>query len=161
MPLTRCFLHNRLAWVAALLAVAGLAGPAFSQGYRGDPVEALRAALKTPVLESSREELDSRRNLLAKRIDDLRNVGDLRRALLLDAWQDEEANRQATEIDREVAGADRSSPAATASGQHGTWRCNGPHGGRYHDRGDGNDDPRQRPERLCPHLHAGSREAPE
>ena len=97
MPLTRYTLHRRLAWVAALLAVAGLTGTAFSQGYRRDPVEALRAALKTPVLESFPEEkdsaaklriaLDSRRNLLAKLIDNLRSVGDFRRALVLDAWE--------------------------------------------------------------------------
>jgi HEAT repeat protein len=99
MQLSRHFLHIRINWFAAVMAAVGLAGPAFGQGYPGDPVEALRAALKTPLLEASREEIDSRRNLLAKRIEDLRTVGELRRALLLDAWQDEQ---QVADVDREA-----------------------------------------------------------
>src|SRR4029077_3149926 len=98
MQLSRHFQHIRINWFVAVMAALGLAGPAFGQGYSGDPVEALRAALKTPVLET-REEIDSRRNLLAKRIDDLRTVGDLRRALPIDALQDEQ---QAVDVDSEA-----------------------------------------------------------
>jgi HEAT repeat protein len=102
MQLSRHFVHIRINWFAVVMAAVGLAGPAFCQSFSGDPVEALRVALKTPVLEASREEIDSRRNLLAKRIDDLRTVGDLRRALLLQEWQDEGENNPAAEVDREA-----------------------------------------------------------
>jgi HEAT repeat protein len=102
MQLSRHFPHIRINWFAAVMAVVGLAGPGFGQGYSGDPVEALRAALKTPVFEANREEFDSRRNLLAKRVDDLRTAGDLRRALLLQEWQDEGENNPAAEVDRQA-----------------------------------------------------------
>lgn len=57
-----------------------------------DPVEDLRQALQISLREQGDPTqliLDYRREIVQKRIDALRTIGDLRRALALDAWKDD------------------------------------------------------------------------
>jgi HEAT repeat protein len=51
---------------------------------------------------SNPEEITSRRNLLAKRVDDLHGLGDLRRALLLSDWLDGDQDKLVADVDREA-----------------------------------------------------------
>jgi HEAT repeat protein len=79
------FRTRLISWIvtAALWpAASGIAQPA-----PGDPVEALREALRTPVLQP--DDLAARRELLAKRIAALRDPSELRDALMFD-WHDQD-----------------------------------------------------------------------
>jgi HEAT repeat protein len=60
-------------------------GVASADRFPSDPVEALRQMLKAPARNPA-----ARAEALAKGIKELRNLGDLRRALLLQEWRDEE-----------------------------------------------------------------------
>jgi HEAT repeat protein len=57
-----------------------------------DPVDALRQALRVPVIDPARnpQELTARRDLLTRRVAALRGPGDFRRALLLNEWQSDQ-----------------------------------------------------------------------
>jgi HEAT repeat protein len=80
-------------WVVAGMLVAGACAlpGAWAQRFPPDPVQQLRLALQAPVLDpSNAEELALRRETVQKRIAAIRSLGDLRRALALDVWKDED-----------------------------------------------------------------------
>jgi len=67
-----------------------------------DPIEDLRQALRIPIRDSTnKEELQARKALLEKRAS-LLTIGDLRRALLLTEWRDEDRDEAIAAIDRDV-----------------------------------------------------------
>jgi HEAT repeat protein len=92
-----------------LLAVVTMAvmvpSPALAQQrYAGDPVEALRQALKVRLVDPARnpDELRYRKKNLEEHIERLRGPGDMRRALVLQEWLDEDTDRLTANVDREV-----------------------------------------------------------
>ena len=102
LPIIR---HNRTHSVLATLAIIILGASAGAQQTATDPVEELRAALKIPILDPTRnpEEVTSRKNLLEQRVDGLRTLGELRRALLLTDWLDKENQEKLiADIDRKA-----------------------------------------------------------
>ncbi len=83
--------------LAVLLLGAAAQGAAV---YGPDPVDDLRQALRTSIRDSmNREELQFRRATVEKRIKAL-NIGDLRRALQLQEWRDEDRDEAIGAIDR-------------------------------------------------------------
>jgi HEAT repeat protein len=86
--------------VAGAAVVMGLAlfwwnRPAQSQGTPADVVEELRRALKAPA-----RDLAARDASLQKRVEALRTINDLRRALLLLEWRDEDPEDGIAAVDR-------------------------------------------------------------
>ncbi|MFN4259152.1 MAG: HEAT repeat domain-containing protein [Gemmataceae bacterium] len=68
--------------------------------YYAPPVESFRNVLRAPVRDSTnRIELDYRRNQLQQRLDGLKSVSDLRQALGLNEWRDEDVNDAIANID--------------------------------------------------------------
>jgi HEAT repeat protein len=89
--------HSRQSPAFALGLVAfgmGLlgGGPARADRFPPDPVAELREALRTTPLDPTKfpDELTYRRETLTKRINALRTVSDLQRALMLNDWLDED-----------------------------------------------------------------------
>jgi HEAT repeat protein len=96
------FRTGLISWIVT--AAFWPAASGFAQPTSGDRVEALREALRTPVLEP--DDVGARRELLAKRIAALRDPGELREALLLD-WQDQDDQRPgepAAQVNRSARG---------------------------------------------------------
>jgi HEAT repeat protein len=90
--------HTIIAATAVLaLMIAGLA-----QATPVDPVESLRQALRLAVRDSSKnpEELTFRRANLQKKLDGIKTIGEMRRALILQEWRDEDRDDKVVEIDR-------------------------------------------------------------
>jgi HEAT repeat protein len=107
---------------AAVLLLSWTA-TASSQRYANDPVEDLRQALKIGVIDSTGnpDELRFRRENLTKLIAKLRGPGDLRRALMLQEWLDEDQDEKVREIDSKLRGevADKFKQALHDFMQHG------------------------------------------
>src|SRR5438128_1717523 len=84
--------------VVALAALPALrAAP-----YGPDPVEDFRQALKTPVRDPmNQEEIRFRRAQLEKRMKAL-TIGDLRRALALQEWRDQDPDENVIGVDRPI-----------------------------------------------------------
>jgi HEAT repeat protein len=106
MLLFRALPIIRIGW-AGLITIAvslGQSAAARAQYYAGDPVEELRQTLKgyTTDLVRGPEKLAARKEALARNTADLRTIGDLRRALLLHEWLDEDQDRQLAQVDREA-----------------------------------------------------------
>jgi HEAT repeat protein len=106
MQLIRQLPQNRIAWLGLLAAIVALV---CSPGGRAqlpteDPVDALRQALKVPIIDPARnpQELAARRDALTRRAAAIKGVGDLRRALLIHEWLDEDQDAQIAEVDRTV-----------------------------------------------------------
>jgi hypothetical protein len=76
--------HARRLAAVALALVLG-AGFAAADRFPPDPVEELRLTLRSRLPEGPQGQ-----DILTRRIDALRTLSDLRRALLLDAWRDDE-----------------------------------------------------------------------
>src|SRR5207244_1375642 len=76
-----------LGWLGSLVVATavGWMGVASADRFPPDPGEALRQTLKAPARNPK-----AREEALAKQIQELRTIGDLRRALLLQDWRDEE-----------------------------------------------------------------------
>jgi hypothetical protein len=87
----------------ALLA-AGWLPAVRAQRATADPVDELRRALQVPKRFSLdpvelNEQLDSRRRYLQERVARLRTIGDMRRALELQGWKDEDLNPAVADVD--------------------------------------------------------------
>src|SRR5947207_10206260 len=99
-------LKNRLAGGAGVLALAAaLCVPSTAPAQRlpADPVEEMRQALRVGVRDPlNKEELDYRRANLDKRAKALRTLSDLRRALSLQEWRDEDRDQGIRDIDRPI-----------------------------------------------------------
>jgi HEAT repeat protein len=97
------FVASRIGLAAALAAVIWTS-PAPCQHYANDPVEELRQALKVQVIDPGRnpDELRYRKKNLEDHIKRLHTAGDLRRALVLQEWLDEDTDRLTAAIDRDV-----------------------------------------------------------
>jgi HEAT repeat protein len=88
---------RRLAAVA--LALTLNVATAYADRFPPDPVEELKKDLKATGLLRDPE---GRRQLLQKRAEALHTISDLRRALLLDAWRDEDPDIKLAEADASV-----------------------------------------------------------
>jgi HEAT repeat protein len=88
--------------VAVLAIVAALLGATAGrcEAVPGDPVEALRQALRVAALDPA--QLAQRRQELTQRANALHGDGELRRSLLLHEWLDEDQDPQIAEVDRTV-----------------------------------------------------------
>lgn len=80
---------------AATLAGAMAASPAWAQRFPNDPVEELRQALR-----NTKREAGAREKAMTQRLEALRTLGDLRRALQLQEWSDTDLEEKVAEIDR-------------------------------------------------------------
>lgn len=91
-------------WAVVALLAAGWLPAAWAQHTTADPVDELRRALQVPKrfsldpVELS-EQLDSRRRYLQERVARLRTIGDMRRALELQGWKDEDLNPAVADVD--------------------------------------------------------------
>jgi HEAT repeat protein len=71
--------------------------------HAADPVDDLKQALTLRLEEPTPAVLDYRRNTLQKKIDGLTNIGELRRALALEEWKDnQKLNESIAEIDADM-----------------------------------------------------------
>lgn len=99
-------LKNRLAGGAGVLALAAalwVPSTAPSQRLPADPVDEMRQALRVGVRDPlNKDELDFRRANLEKRAKALRTLSDLRRALGLQEWRDEDRDAGIRDIDRPI-----------------------------------------------------------
>lgn len=87
----------------ALFAAIWALETASAQRLPADPVEELKQALKVPVRDPlNKEEQDFRRANLEKHAKSLKTLSDLRRALSLQEWRDEDRDASIREIDRSV-----------------------------------------------------------
>lgn len=86
----------------AFLVLAG--GVLAADRFPPDPVQDLRDALKVPVRDpmKNQAELDFRMKNVGKRIDALKTLGDLRRALPLQEWRDEDREEAIAKVDRDL-----------------------------------------------------------
>lgn len=93
--------------IGAALALSLWTGAGLAQRFPPDPVEELRQALKVPVRDSVRnpDELAFRKNVLEKRIAALKSIGDLRRALQLQDWRDEDRDEKVARVDQPLRAA--------------------------------------------------------
>jgi HEAT repeat protein len=96
--------HIRHLWQisAAVALLCALHGAPAAGPYAPDAVEELRNALKITVRDSAnRDELQYRKDLLEKRVKAL-TLGDIRRALLLNEWRDEDSDEAVAAVDRPI-----------------------------------------------------------
>lgn len=98
---SRCHSGGLWAALATALLLAGTR-PVQAQQLTHDPVESLRQVLKTAPLDPARnpQEVADRRAAISARLAQLRGVGDMRRALLLHEWLDEDQDPQVASVDR-------------------------------------------------------------
>jgi HEAT repeat protein len=120
---------RRSAWFFILSMTCALVSGTATLGAdvpaANDPVEALAAVLRTPTVGPTREELDARRTGVARYLERLQGPAQLRDALTLDAWREQDENRQLAEIDRQARNAllrrfERSLQMALRSGDPAT-----------------------------------------
>ena len=93
------------AWVLLVALAAALACPAMTSAGRfpADPVEELRQALRLEhVPNYNKDMLEFRKKNLENKVKELRTVGDLGRALLLQDWRDTDLAEEVRTVDREV-----------------------------------------------------------
>lgn len=117
--------YRGLLQAAVFLTLA--AGLMAADRMPGDPVQDLREALRVPVPDPMKNlpALEYRQKNVGKRIDALKNLGDLRRALVLQEWRDEDREDAIAKVDQALraqvverfvkgvhAVVDRGSPAA-------------------------------------------------
>lgn len=79
-----------------------LVRPAHAQRAAGDPVEELRLALTIEADPTRPDELRARQQELQRIAGTIRSVGELRRALVLQEWRDEDPEQKIAQIDRAV-----------------------------------------------------------
>src|SRR4051794_30988686 len=93
---------KQFAGFSCLVGLVVLAGTGVvpAQPLPADPVETLRQALKMPA-----HDLPARAQAVQQALEELRGIGELRRALALQEWRDED-------IDSQVAGVDHPQRAA-------------------------------------------------
>jgi hypothetical protein len=86
------------------LLVAGFESARAGEAFAFDAVNALRLSLRVPVHEGEQgvRDLRLRRRTLEARVAALTRLPDLREALLLPDWRDEDANSDVADIDRAV-----------------------------------------------------------
>jgi len=90
-------LHHRRAWplLCAVFVACWWTTTARSQRFPPDPVEEMRKTLKNVV-----RNYDLRKKELAREIGNLRTLGELRRALVLQEWRDDDLDDQLLNIDQ-------------------------------------------------------------
>jgi HEAT repeat protein len=86
-------------FLAAAVALCAFAVPSVAQSLPGDPVEGLRQTLK--VVGASRPE---REQSLKAAVEQVRNVNDICRALVLKEWRDDDLDEGIAAIDRSYRG---------------------------------------------------------
>lgn len=85
----------RTVLAGTVLLALGLPAAARGQGPEAEAVEALRLVLKAPAADLAERDRELRRKAQG-----LRTLGELRDALLLAEWRDEDANKQLAALDR-------------------------------------------------------------
>lgn len=95
--------RGRLVLVMALSMFGGT-GSARADRFPPDPVEALKNALAVPIRDPERNkaELTAREKTLTELIAHLKTIGDMRRALTLLEWKDEDTEAAIGEVDRKA-----------------------------------------------------------
>lgn len=95
--------HIRHLWKSGTaLALLCVVSASLAASYQADAVEELRQALRTPVRDpTNRDELAFRKSTLEARIKAL-NIGQLRKALLLQEWRDEDRDEAIAAVDRPI-----------------------------------------------------------
>ena len=106
----------------------GTAELAADEPRASDPVEGLRAVLRTPLERPTREELDARRRGITKYAAKLQSPTQLQRTLMLDSWYDGDQDPGLAEIDRQARTAlahrfERALQMALLSGDRATQRA--------------------------------------
>lgn len=97
----------RFRGICQAVAFLGLtAGIMAADRVAGDPVHDVREALRVPVRDPMKNpgELEYRQKNVGKRIDALKNLGDMRRAIVLQEWRDEDREEAIAKVDRELRG---------------------------------------------------------
>lgn len=104
MRYNRHFRLNLIRWsfFTAVALTAFATGKSTAQ--RSDPVEDLRQALKVAVRDPMKnpDELEYRQRSLTKKAEAIQSIGDLRRALQLQEWRDEDRDTKVADVDKPI-----------------------------------------------------------